>query len=154
MSSFCTFVLEKTLESPLDSKEIKLDSPKGNQHWIFIGRTDAETEAPILWPLDVKVWLTEKDLDPGNNWRQKKRGQQTVVWLDSSTDSMDMNSSKFQEIVEDWGAWHAAVHGVSKSQTWLSYWTTRWIFFCFFSEHIKVLFMLYSVKHAIALCLK
>ena len=67
-------VLEKTLESPLDCKEIKPVSPKGNQSWIFIGRTDAETEAPILWPPDVKNWLTEKASDAGKYWRQKEKG--------------------------------------------------------------------------------
>ena len=66
---FWTVVLEKTLKSPLDSKEIKPVNPKGNQSWIFIGRTDAEAEAPILWPLDVKIWLTGKDPDAGKDWR-------------------------------------------------------------------------------------
>ena len=69
---FWTVVLEKTLESPLDCKELKPVSSKGNQAWIFIGRTDAEAEAPILWAPDVKNWLTEKDLDAGQNWRQEK----------------------------------------------------------------------------------
>ena len=70
---FWTVVLEKTLESPLDSKEIKLVSPKGNQSWIFIGSTDAEAEVPILWPPDVKSQLIGKDLDVGKDWRQKKK---------------------------------------------------------------------------------
>ena len=67
-----TVVLEKALESPLDCKEFKPVNPKGNQHWIFIGRTDAEVEAPILWPPDVKSWLTGKDPDAGEDWRQEK----------------------------------------------------------------------------------
>ena len=67
-------VLEKTLESPLDCKEIKPVNPKGNQPWIFIGRTDAEIEAPILWPPDVKSWLIEKDPDAGRDWKQKEKG--------------------------------------------------------------------------------
>ena len=71
-------VLEKTLESPLDSKEIKLVNPKGNQHWIFIGRTDAEAEAPILWPPDAKSQLTGKDPDAGKDWRQKEKGEAEV----------------------------------------------------------------------------
>ena len=69
-----TVVLEKTLESPLDCKEIKPINPNGNQSWLFIGRTDAEAEAPLLWPLDVKSWLTRKDPDVGKNWRQKEKG--------------------------------------------------------------------------------
>ena len=68
-------VLKKTLESPLDSKKIKLVNPKGNQLWIFIGRTDAEAEAPILWPPDATSWLTEKDPDAGKDWRQEEKGE-------------------------------------------------------------------------------
>ena len=71
---FWTMVLEKTLESPLDCKEIQLVNPKGNQSWIFIGRTDAEVEAPILWPPDAKNWLTGKDPDAGKDWRQEEKG--------------------------------------------------------------------------------
>ena len=71
---FWTVVLEKTLESPLDCKEIKLVNPKGNQSWIFIGRTDAEGEAPILWPPDMKIWLIGKDPGPGKDWRQEEKG--------------------------------------------------------------------------------
>ena len=71
-------VLEKTLESPLDSKEIKLVNPKGNQNWIFIGGTDAEAETPILWPLDAKNWLIGKDPDAGKDWRQKEKGEAEV----------------------------------------------------------------------------
>ena len=80
---FWTLVLEKTLESPLDSKEIQTVHPKGNQPWIFIGRTDAETEAPILWPPDVKSWLTGKDPDAGKDWGQEEKGvteDEMVVW--------------------------------------------------------------------------
>ena len=72
---FWTAVLEKTPESPLDSKEIQRVYPKGNQSWIFIGRTDAEAEAPIVWPLDGKNWLIGKDPDAGKNWRQKEKGE-------------------------------------------------------------------------------
>ena len=71
---FWTVVLEKTLESPLDCKEIQPDHPKGNQSWIFIGRTDAEAETPILWPPDVKSWLIWKDPDAGNDWRREQKG--------------------------------------------------------------------------------
>ena len=80
---FWTVVLEKTLESPLDCKEIKLVNPKGNQSWIFIRGTDAETEAPTLWPLDAKSWLIRKDPDAGKNWRQEMKGtaeDETVWW--------------------------------------------------------------------------
>ena len=89
-----TVMMEKTLESPLDSKEIKPVSPKGNQPWIFIGRTDAEAEAPVLWPPDTKSQLIVKDPDAGKDWRQKEKWQQRTRWLDSITDSMDINLSK------------------------------------------------------------
>ena len=101
----------KTLESPLDSKEIKPVNPKGNQPWIFIGRTDGEAEAPILWPPDAKSWRIVKDPDAGKDWRQKEKGM-TEDEMNGITDSVDMNLSKLQEIVKDREAWHAAVHGV------------------------------------------
>ena len=84
-------MLEKVLESPLDCKEIQLVHPKGNQSWIFIGRTDDEAEAPIFWPPDVKSWLIRKDPDAGNDWRQEEKGQHRMRWLDGITDSMDMS---------------------------------------------------------------
>ena len=85
---FGTVVLEKTLESPLNCKEISPVHPKGNQSWIFLGRTDAEAEVPILWPPDAKNWLIGKDPDAGRDWGQEKRGQQRMRWLDGITDSM------------------------------------------------------------------
>ena len=120
---FWVVVLEKTLESPLDSKDIKPVNPKGNQPWIFIGRTDPEAEAPILWPLDANSRLIGKYRDAGKT-ESKRRGQQSMRWLDSITDSIDVNLSKLQEIVKDREAWHPAVHGVTKSWTWPSLWTT------------------------------
>ena len=119
---FWTVVLEKTLESPLDCKEIQPVNPKGNQPWIFLGRTVAK--APILWPPDVKSRLIGKTLILGKAEGKRRRGQARIRWLDSITDSMDINLRKLWEIMEERGAWQAAIHGVSKSWTWLSDWAT------------------------------
>ena len=124
---FSIVVLEKTLDSPLDSKEIKPVSPNGIEPWIFIGRTYAKAEAPILWPSDGKSQLTGKDPNAGKGW--KGGGRYRMRRLDSITKSMDMNLSKLLETAKDRGAWRAAVHGVAKNRTWLSNWTTTTMIF-------------------------
>ena len=119
-------VLRNTLKISLDRKKIKSVNFKENQPWIFTGRTDAEAEAPIFWPPDVKSWLIEKDSDPGKDWRQEEKGaieDEMVGWL--ITDSMGMSLSKLWETVKDKEAWHVDVHEVTKSQTQPGQWTTK-----------------------------
>ena len=125
---FWTVVLEKTLESPLELKEIKPVNPKGNQSWIFNGRADVEAEAPILWPSDVKSWLFGKDPDAGKEWMQEEKGttdDKTVGWHHWLN---EMNLSKCRELVMDKEPCCVAVHGVAKNWTRLSNWTElNWI---------------------------
>ena len=121
---FWAAVLEKTLESPLDCKEIKAVNSKGNQSWIFIGRTDDEAEASILQPPDAKSWLIGKDPDAGKDWGQEEKGttEDEMVgwhhWLNGHEFNQSLGNGEGQGV-------HSIVHGATKSQTWLSDWTTK-----------------------------
>ena len=122
---FWTVVLEKTLESPLDCKEMQPVHPKGNESWIYIGRTDVEAETPILCPSDVKSQLIEKDPDAGKDWRREEKGmiEDEMVEWHHQLNGLDVSLSSLREMVKDSEAWRATVHGVSKSWTRLSHGT-------------------------------
>ena len=120
---FWTVVLEKTLERPLDCKEIQPVNPKGNQSWIFIERTDAEAETPVLWPPDAKNWLTGKDPDAGNDWRQEEKGttEDEMVGWHHQLDGLEFEQAL--GVGDGQGSLASAVHGVTKYWTWPSNWT-------------------------------
>ena len=127
IDAFELWCWRRLLRIPWTAKEI---NPKGNQSWIFIGSTDAEAENPILWPPDVKNWLTGKDPDAGKDWRRDEKRSIENEMVRCITDIMNMCLSSLQEMVMDRKAWHAAFHGASKSRTWLNHWThwpTDWL---------------------------
>ena len=113
-------VLEKTLESPLDCKEIQPVHSEGDQPWDFFGRNDAKAEIPVLWPPHVKSDSLEKTLMLGGIGGRRRRGRMRMRWLDGMTDSMEVSLSEFREFVMDREAWRALIHGVAKSQTRLN----------------------------------
>ena len=125
-----TVVLEKTLESPLDCKEIQPAHSEGGQPWDFFGRNDANTETPVLWPPHAKSWLIGKDSDAGRDWRQKEKGmtEDEVAGWHHWFDGVWVSLSELRELVMDREAWRVEIHGVTKSQTRLSDWTDCFYF--------------------------
>ena len=137
---FCTVVLERTLESPLDCKEIKPVNSKGNQSWIFTGRTDAEAETPVLWLPATKKWLIRKDSDAGKDWRHKEKRMtedEMVGWHHW------LNGHELEQAlgVGDSEGWCAAVHGIARSRTQLSNWTELMLTFYFLRQKISLLIL-------------
>ena len=147
---FWTMVLEKTLVSPLDCKEIQPVHPKGDQSWVFIERTDNEAETPKLLPPDEKSWLIWKDPDAGKDWGQEEKRateDEMVGWHHQP------NAHELEQTPEDREAWHPAVYGVTKSQTWLSNWTVispvMYIFFLWFSLKHFIFFSLFYYSNTL-----
>ena len=140
---FWTVLLEQTLEHILDCKEIKPVNPKGNQSWIFIGRTDAAAESPILWPPDAKSWCIEKDPVAGKDWEPMTK-RATEDEMDGIIDSVDMSLSKLREIVKGKEAWRSAVHGIANNLTQLSDWTK--------TKNVSSIFNFISILHCSDYC--
>ena len=128
---FWTVVLEKTLESPLNCKEIQPVHSEGDQPWDFFGRSDAKAEAPVLWPPHPKSWVFGQDNVAGRDWGQEEKGTTQDEMAGIITDSMDVSLSELREMVMDREAWRDAIHGVANSRTRLSNWTelknSKWI---------------------------
>ena len=147
---FWTVVLEKTFESPLDCKQIQTVHPKGNQYWVFIGRTDVEAETPILWPPDGRADSFEKTLMLGKIGGGKRRRRQRMRWLDGISNSMDMSLGKLRELVMDRETWRAVVHWFTKSWIWLSDWTELIEYVCAHAH--TLILVIWASFHVYKLC--
>ena len=160
---FWTVVLEKTLESPLDCREIQPVHPKGDQSWVFTGGTDAEAETPILCPPDVKSWLIWKDPDAGKDGGQEEKGMTEDEMVGWHRQDNDMDLGRFRELMMDREAWRVAIHGVAKSWTRLSDWTelnwTELVFKCIIQQPVYepsswFLFLAITNKIAANICIQ
>ena len=152
---FWTVVLEKTLESPLDYKEIQPFHPKGDQSWLFIGGTDAEAETPILWPPDAKSWLIGKDPDAGRDWGQEEKGTTEDEMAGWHHRLSGHELTKLWGLVMDREAWCAVIHGVTKRQTQLSDWTDWLMLLCLHCLllYLTLLYLLYQIRYCTYECI-